>query len=217
NESSHVTVSQDSEITSRHGAVDINADGEVANVATAEPTIYFDGTAGLGLGLSIDKSDINAEVNGKIDAGGGSEVTFSPTAVNTAANTITLPSLPYAEGDSVVYHAPADGAAVGGLTDGATYHVHIVNPNTNTIQLVSSLGIPLENAEVNPASTQTLSRMATRPFDSSAVNASANTIAVTGFRDGQLVTYVGDSTPIPGLQQSHQYKVHLAAAGKITL
>src|SRR5581483_3116442 len=71
-ETSHVTVSQDSTITSRHGAVDIAADGDVRNFSWAEPTIYRDGAAGIGISLSVDKADIHAQVDGKLDAFGGS-------------------------------------------------------------------------------------------------------------------------------------------------
>src|SRR5262249_39384125 len=107
NEISHVTVSQDSAITSRHGAVDIAADGDVRNFSWAEPTIYRDGAAGIGISLSVDKADIHAQVDGKIDAFGGSTALFAPSGVNTSTDTITLPNLPFEENEPVVYHAPA--------------------------------------------------------------------------------------------------------------
>jgi hypothetical protein len=224
-ETSHVTVSQDSAITSKHGAIDIAADGEVQNFDVAAPTIYQDGAVGIGISLSIDKADIRAQVDGQLDAFGGSTVSFAPTGVSTSGDTITLPRLPFEENEAVVYHAPANGTAVGGLTDGDTYYVHLVDPSTNTIQLLSGLGMDLDHSEVNPASTHTLSRMASKSFDATAVDLTHNTIAITGFSEGQLVTYIGNSNDpttnasrgIPGLKQGHQYKVHLAPEGKITL
>src|SRR5262249_27631270 len=156
---------------------------------------------------------------------GGSKVLFDHTGVSTSGDTISLPSLRFDENEAVVYHAPADGTAVGGLTDGNTYYVHIVDPSTHTIQLTQALGIDLDNSQVNPASTHTISRIATKSFDSSAVDPSTDRITISGFSDGQLVTYIGNSNDpdtnanrgIPGLQQGHQYKVHLAPGGKITL
>jgi hypothetical protein len=224
-ETSHVTISQDSTIISKHGAVDVAADGGVKNFDWAQPSVYQDGAGGIGVAVSIDNADIQAQVNGKIDAFGGSTVLFAPSGVSTSGDTITLPSLPFAENDAVVYHAPANGTAVGGLTDGNSYYVHVVDPSTDTIQLVGALGIPLDNSQVNPASTHTISRIATKPFDSSAVNAQNSTITISGFSDGQLVTYIGNSNDpndnssrgIPGLQQGHQYQVHLASSGTITL
>ena len=108
----------------------INADGEVVNFDWAEPTVYQDGTVGIGIGLSIDKANIVAHVDGTIDAFGGSEISFGAAATQTSNDTISLPSLPFEENQGVVYHAPASGPAVGGLTDGDTYYVHVIDPAT---------------------------------------------------------------------------------------
>jgi hypothetical protein len=123
-ENSQIVVDQVSSVTSKHGAVAINADGEVKNFDWAEPAIFGDGTAGIGIAVSVDTANISATVNGTIDAFGGSQVSFDSSGVDTSGNTITLPNLPFEENEAVVFHAPDNGPAVGGLTDGSTYYVH---------------------------------------------------------------------------------------------
>ena len=214
-ETSQILVDQNSAVTSRHGAVEINAKGEVVNFDWAEPTIYGDGTVGIGVALSIDKANISARVDGTIDAFGGSEVSFDPSGVQTAGDSISLPDLPFEENQAVVFHAPASGTAVGGLTDGETYYVHVVDPATGRIQLTSGTGIDLDNDEVDPMSTQTISRIATKEFAGEAVDPNSDTITFSGLPDGTRVTYIANSNDpdtdagrgIGGLVQGHDYCV----------
>ncbi|HEY6224863.1 MAG TPA: hypothetical protein VIW26_13845, partial [Gemmatimonadales bacterium] len=226
-ETSQILVDQNSAVVSRHGAVGINADGEVVNFDWAEPSIFGDGTAGVGIALSIDKATISARVDGTIDAV-NSVVGFGESGVgtvDTAGNTITLPDLQFRENEAVVYNAPAHGAPISGLTDGGTYFVHVLDPTTGLIQLTLGLGIDLDNAQVDPTSTQTLSRVATKPFDAAAVDTATSSILLSGLADGTKVTYIGNSNDpdtdasrgIGGLLQGHDYLVHNNGDGTISL
>ena len=224
-ETSQILVDQNSAVISRHGAVEINAKGEVVNFDWAEPTIYGDGTVGIGIALSIDKANILARVDGTIDAFGGSEVSFDPSGVQTAGDSISLPALPFEENQAVVFHAPASGTPVGGLTDGEIYYVHVVDPATGRIQLTTGSGIDLDNAEVDPLSTQTISRIATKEFAGEAVDPNGDTITFSGLPDGTRVTCIANSNDtdtdagggIGGLVQEHDYLLHDNGDGTIRL
>ena len=74
--------------------------------------------------------------------------TFDATdtdVVNTTAETIAIPSHGFATGDAVAYEA--SGTAIGGLTDGTTYFVIRVDPNT--IKLASTASNATAGTAIN--------------------------------------------------------------------
>jgi hypothetical protein len=60
----------------------------------------------------------------------------SSSVVNTTAETIAIPSHGFATGDAVAYES--SGSAIGGLTDGTTYFVIRVDPNTIKLATTAS-------------------------------------------------------------------------------
>lgn len=89
--------------------------------------------------------------------GGNISKSFN-SASSVASNQITISSHGYSTGDAVVYDA-AGGEVVGGLTDGQTYFVFVVD--SNTISLAASvaqseIGAVITLADASSASTQFL-------------------------------------------------------------
>jgi len=89
---------------------------------------------------------------------GGNNSTSFNSASSVGSNQITISSHGYATGDAVVYDA-AGGEVVGGLVDGTTYFVFLVN--SNTIKLAASkaqaqIAATITLADASSASTQYL-------------------------------------------------------------
>ncbi|HEY1419818.1 MAG TPA: hypothetical protein VGG90_03820, partial [Candidatus Dormibacteraeota bacterium] len=88
------------------------------------------------------KNDVETKAIASSKGATGNAATFDPTsAVDTGTNTITIPAVTHgdgsalANGDKVVYSA-GGGTAIGGLTDGSTYFVHLNTDGTH-VQLDS--------------------------------------------------------------------------------
>ncbi len=88
---------------------------------------------------------------------------------NVTNDTITIPNADDLQtGDEVVYD-PNGGTPIGGLTPGATYQVIVINSDTIKLANLGTLPTP---TSFNPSTT-----------------VSNNTINLSGFSDGQAVTY----------------------------
>ena len=98
------------------------------------------------------------------------DATVNVDNVNVANDTITIPNADDLQtGDEVVYEVPIGGTPIGGLTPGATYQVIVIN--SDTIKLANPGALPTPTS-FNPSTT-----------------VSNNTINLSGFSDGQAVTY----------------------------
>src|SRR5262249_59614240 len=95
-----------------------------------------------------DRSDIQATVDGKVTAGGHTSTgqTIDLSGVSTSNDTIALPNHGLHTGDVVVY-SNGGGTSIGGLKDGSSYRVLVVDPNT--VKLTNGVGIDLDNSGVN--------------------------------------------------------------------
>src|SRR5262249_23499493 len=76
-ETSHVTVSGDSSVTSNAGSINAAATGTVTNSASASPKVMQDGTAAFGVAVDFDKADIKTQIDGTLDAAGHASNTFN--------------------------------------------------------------------------------------------------------------------------------------------
>jgi len=221
-ETSHVTVTRDSTITSRDGGVTINALGKVNNYTVAETKLSDKGYAGLGFALGFDKADIRAQVDGTVDAGGSERAYFDPTAanvVNVAQNALRLPGHSFTEGQRLLYRN-GGGADIGGLEDGTEYYVHVVDADTIQLLTTETSVIDLDNGQVDPLAQHTLSLLAYKDFNSSCVVPDTDdedesephtiTIPAHGFAEDQVVAYIGNQDgPVEGLENRREYKVHV--------
>jgi hypothetical protein len=152
---SHAIVSEEAIIQSE-GNVNIHATGNSHNEAGSSAGIYEDGTAAFTIGVGVSDSDIKAEVNGKVEAKGKDLGTFNlDDAVfnpykgyrDTGEGMISLgkDSIEFAEphnlknGDTLVYRKGSiNNQEVGGLKDGATYHVIVIDPKTIRLSVKQS-------------------------------------------------------------------------------
>lgn len=207
NETSQITVSRDSSIRSRNGSVSVDAEGEVTNFAWSEPMIEEDGTVALAFSFDFDVANVNATVDGVIDAASGATVSFNAVEgkdVDYVTNTITIPDHGFTEGEAVVYShgwTPAglgtvEPPDIGGLKDGDTYYVHVVDKDHIRLLTAPSLAL----SYVLPAGytkdpTQSLGRLDVALFDSSGVDTTKDTItfprAHPTFFVGEHLEYFG--------------------------
>ena len=153
-------------------------------VSTTNNTITLDGNSGLQTGdlVTYAQGTGNAAVGGLTDSRQYSVIattptalsfgaTFSNPAVNTATGAIHFAAPDnFQTGDEVVYEAPANGTAVGGLVSGNTYIVNVIDPQTITL--------------VNPPNSPQ-----PQSFTGASVSNSKITIANNGFTAGEAVTY----------------------------
>jgi Ca2+-binding RTX toxin-like protein/acetolactate synthase small subunit len=129
------TINQNANITAGRNAT-IIANGKGQHEASAEAGAYNDGKAGISAGLSFSKADVQAIVNGKVTANTALQKPFNPvTAVNAGQDRITITNHTFKEGQAVVY-SNGGGTDLGGLEDGTTYFVIVVD--ANTIKLAES-------------------------------------------------------------------------------
>ncbi len=201
------------------GNVNVSALGTVDAQAKSGVSIYKDGLGGVGIALGFDNSDVRAEVNGQITAVGSKvEQNLDVSGIDTTLDTITLPDHGLQTGQLVLYLAedPDDAddmklTPIGGLADGETYEVIVVDENT--IQLARTSNLDLDASMVNAGATQTFNRRAAVTFDPQvAVNPATDTLQIAshGFTTGQELDYaVGsqDQNPIGGLPDSGPYYV----------
>jgi hypothetical protein len=210
-ETSHVTISEGSYVASLNEGVNIDAKGGVTNFAWAAPTIDEDGTVAVAFALDLDKADIKTWVHGTIVAAGGFGDTFDATItgdVDYEANAIHFPGHGFIDGQQVTYsHGATDGTDVGGLTDGNTYYVQVIDENT--IRLADAPTIDLAYTQLDSVASQhTVGRLAKIDFDSEGVDTDAETITFADphdFLGGEALTYIGTvSNPdADGIEQNH--------------
>src|SRR5262249_12904552 len=209
-EKSHVTVSQDSSVTSTKGSIDADATGEATNFSWAEPTVLQDGTVALGVGVAVDNADIKTQIDGTLDAAGGppkslyADPAAGPVDVNYTTDTIHIPDHGYTDGTAVTY-SNGGAPSIGGLTDGQKYYVQFVDQNTlrlangPTLALTYNRPAQYDTNDVHP--THTLGTLAKLDFEPSAVNKDTDTITFPnphGLPNGQAVTYLGTASSLDG-------------------
>jgi len=222
-ETSHVTVSKGSNITSLGGTVNIDAAGEVTNFAWSQPSINEDGTVAIAFGLDIDRADIKARVDGSIDAAGSAASVFDARqggSVDYSQDTIRIPAHGFVEGQTVVY-GNGGGADIGGLEDGQAYVVRVVDEDTLRLSLAPVIDLDYTPPDPAIVSEHFLEQLAPLEFDSNDVDVDADAItfaAAHGLNDGQELTYLGTySNPdedgdeqnqgVGGLEQAKTYYV----------
>ena len=232
-ENSHVSVLEGSSITSLNDGVQVAATGGVYNFAWSQPTINTDGTVAVAFALDFDKADIQTLVDGEIDAAGGVGNTFDAREgedVDYVANTIRILNHGFVDGQEVAYShgltdAPLGEAAapdIGGLTDGQSYYVQVVDQDT--IRLANGPTIDLDyafDAEGDPEHTLGLLKVIN--FDSVNVDPDPDEETITftqphGFQGGEALAYLGTSSNpdeagieqnqgVGGLEQGKTYYV----------
>jgi len=184
------------------GNVNVRALGNVTNKATSGIEIFVDGRGGLGLALGFDEANINATVNGKITAGGSStskELIVPANTVNT--DRTTIPNHGFTTGDELLYLAedPTNPgtklSTIGNLVDGETVRVIVVN--SNEIQLVRELGLPIDGAIVAPTANHIFRAAGSATFNAAtAVAGGKLTINSLSLEQGAAITYaIGDTDP----------------------
>ncbi len=205
-ETSHVTISEGSSVTSHHEGVNVSATGKVTNSATSQPEVEEDGIAAVAFSLDFDRADIKAVVNGTIDAAGGVGNTFDAReggAVNYDTNTIRIVNHGFTDGQEVTYShgqtagdlGPVEPPDIDGLMDGEHYYVQVLD--TDNVRLANAPTIDLDyTVPASAANPQhTLGRLAIMTFASSGINvAGANTIRFAsphGLLAGEAITYFG--------------------------
>ena len=201
-ETSHVSISSDSSVTSTHGGIDADATGDVTNFSWAQPTVYLAGLGAFAVAVDYDKADIKTEVDGTLDAAGASNTFNADPAegavgVDYTDNTIRIPNNGFTDGEAVTY-SNGGGPDIGGLEDGQTYYVQVVDGNTirlaNAPTLNLSYNTPTQYTTEGVQPTQTLGEVTKLDFDSSDVDTSTGTITFSsphGLTDGEAVTYFG--------------------------
>ena len=230
-EDSHVEVLEGSSITSLNEGVRVDATGGVTNFAWSQPTINIDGTVAVAFALDFDKADIQTLVDGGIDAAYGVGNTFDAREgkdVDYGANTIRILNHGFTDGQEVTYShgvtdAPlgeAEPPDIGGLTDGESYYVQVVDGNT--IRLANAPTIDLDYPSDRDGDPEhTLGLLKVINFDSINVDPGEDTITFAepnGFQGGEALTYLGTtSNPdesgveqnqgVGGLEQGKTYYV----------
>ncbi|MBD2198648.1 MULTISPECIES: DUF4347 domain-containing protein [Calothrix] len=200
---SKAVVDEGTIINTPGGNVSIKADGTVNSEGKAQTSIFIDGSAGVGIGVNFDDTDIEATANGRIIASGtsvGKNIDLSK--VNSANDTIEIPNHGYKTGDQVVYDN-GGGFSIGGvdvdnvkggLVNGETYNVLVVDQNH--IKLTKSNdAIDIDNSNVKTGVKHSFSPLNGFTFDpATAINFNSDriTIPTHGLTTGQKLVYGGD-------------------------
>jgi hypothetical protein len=222
-------------ITATLGNVNVFAKGNDKANTDSSTFAPVDATAGVSVALTFDNANVQSLLNGTITAGGtvsgGKLETFDPTAanvVNLTTGVIHVADIAnpakngLTNGEQVVYQAnnsslggnvilPSN--AMGGLTNGATYSVIVID--NDDIQLALLPSIKLDPSVTSAHATQTFSVPDADTFSLDAIDPSQNTIRLVnhGFNDGDTVLYSANgNTPITGLTDNHAYTVKLVDA-----
>ncbi|NJN49217.1 MAG: hypothetical protein HC805_04815 [Alkalinema sp. RL_2_19] len=131
----NTTIAQGAVITAGRNA-NILANGQVERGASAEAGAYEDGRAGLSAGLGFTKSNVQTIVDGQVTAATAISKAFNPgSAVNGGVDQLTIANHGFGSGQAVIY-SNGGGSDLGGLEDGTTYFVIVID--ANTIQLAES-------------------------------------------------------------------------------
>ena len=200
------------------GNVSVTATGKSSNKPSASTAGFIDGVTGIAAAIALDFADVHAYLNGTVTAGGtvtgAVGPTFNPqTDVSLSTSQITLPTvngLPggLTNGQQIVYKA--NGTPIGGLVDGATYTVVVVD--STHIKLANGPTLALDPTGTNPGATQTLTSPKGVVFNLDSINSSQNTVRIlqNGFNDGDFVTYnANGNANIQGLTSGASYKIHV--------
>ncbi|MBD2412394.1 hypothetical protein FACHB389_10860 [Nostoc calcicola FACHB-389] len=175
------------------GNVNVKADGKVNSEGKAQTSIFLDGKVGIGLGANWDETNIEATVNGKITASGSSVGKNLDLAnVNSANDTITIPNHGFKTGDEIVY-SNGGGSNIGGLNNGETYTIFVVDENT--IKLTKGTALDIDNSNVSSGVKHSLSPQKGIFFDpATAINVDTDIIYLPnhGLTTGQQVIYSSD-------------------------
>ena len=139
NQTSKATVSQGASITAG-GDITVAAGGSNGNTnnpyGEVETQSYRDGSAGVAININLDLTDVEAEVDGSLTAdlsqvksAGVNHLTFNPfTQADLADSIIDFGQVDgYQTGEAITYNS-GPGGPIGGLTDGQTYYVIVVDP-----------------------------------------------------------------------------------------
>lgn len=219
NTAAHTTLGEHASI-SAGGNVDFSAKGDLTNKAKADVAVYTDGLAGIGIVASFDDSDIRAQVDGSISAGGSAVgKAISLAEVNNTGNTLHLVNHGFNYGEQVVYMAQATedaGAAklqaIGGLVDGHTYTVLVIDEDN--FQLADAGGLVIDAAGVSADSQQSLTPRRMLSFDAAQATVDTDDDTITlasahGWASGQRVDYLAASQAdaIGGLVSGASYEV----------
>ena len=234
-EVAHTIVSAGSEVRSLEHSVAITADGEVTNFAWAQPNVSDSGTLAIAFAFDFDIADVKTVVDGRVDAAGGMDGTFSANSdVDYTANTIRILGHGFADGEAVGYSPGSVAVALGdveappisGLDEPEiTWYVQYVD--ADTVRLARAPTIALDYVPpTGPTSTHRLSTLASLAIGS--VTTANDTLAFAsphGFSTGDVVTYIGSAAnaggtlgpAIGGMTTGTVYVVEVVGATTIRL
>ncbi|WP_392533892.1 DUF4347 domain-containing protein [Nostoc sp. C117] len=207
-------------IINASGNVNVKADGKVNSEGKAQTSIFLDGKAGIGVGANWDETNIEATVNGKITASGSSVGKNLDLAnVNSANDTITIANHGFKTGDEIVYNN-GGGTDIGGLNNGETYTVFVIDENT--IKLTKGTALDIDNSNVSSGVKHSLSPQKGIFFDPATaidVNTDIITLANHGLTTGQKVIYSSDQngTDVNELDTGVEHYVIVVDANHIKL
>ncbi|WP_245841074.1 LamG-like jellyroll fold domain-containing protein [Puniceibacterium sediminis] len=202
----------------------MRAEGTNNTSATATVFSALVSLAGVTTGLTFDISTVETLVDGTINAAGtapGAGLgSFDPAnAVSLSQNTITMPGHGFTEGQKIVYGAEGFSLnpfgrhfdAMGGLEDGGTYYVRVVD--SDTIQLTNKPTVNLDNAAMTAGAEHRLLTADSVLFSLDAIDSDLDRI---GYLENELaddgavvnVTYnANGNTAITGLTDGGTYRV----------
>ncbi|MEO1513206.1 MAG: hypothetical protein AAFU70_14130, partial [Planctomycetota bacterium] len=218
---SRVRLGEDASIVSTGGNVNVKTDTLTDSYARALVNSYVDGFGGVTTSLSQTLTKSETLIDGRIDAAGAPDGavagSFNPgSAVSLADDTITIPDHGFVDGQRVIYTASDSSVferaiggfdAIGGLEDGRTYFVDVVDKDT--VRLAQEPWLDLSENGLLDGSTQKLARIDARFFSLNAVDPDEDLILVEGhgLADGETVVYGGDGEVIEGLAKGATYRI----------
>ncbi|MCG8558982.1 MAG: hypothetical protein MI824_04205, partial [Hyphomicrobiales bacterium] len=214
----------DSVITSG-GSVNVQAIGTNETTAKSTSTQYLGGQVGFIVAVAVDVSDIDAIVDGTIEAAGGTSFSAVDTfdaadgnAIDLNENTITFDKDHGFEHGELVNYVVGDKdendpvSAVGGLEDGATYYVDVID--SKTIRLTKQPWVDIDNKFVDQNSTHSFQKSDAIDFTLDIVTDVdgdlKDELYVPGhdFDSGDFVAYAfNGNQAISGLAQGEVYAV----------
>ncbi len=130
-----------------------------------------------------------------------------PAGTTEPANSIVIPNHGFTNGEAVIYNANG-GTPIGGLVDGATYYVDVIDANTIQLSLAPALDL---TAATGGAQLQ---------FSLDTVTNNTIYAPAHGFTNGEQVIYlVGaiGATPVTGLTVGTTYTVQVIDANNFQL